>query len=377
MNQGCLSNDEVIATKVARNTQAMATTTEENATFDQDSLSDQTPDSQDAISSECEATLVCEETMESLNFAAGPAGSILDRINQQSACQEGQVKSFEEVKEKRRKRVANGDLVSLLTKRVTAGSSVQHGMHSVNEAAPCLNEKAENKEQVAQAAALEMEIKDHRSSIGACKKGLNVQDTLPKCNWTSADHKSMIQFKRLWMLQDHAKTIELTTNSNGGNKNKKGKQPGPKLKAVPSKIAGQKAMWENHCGTVLDPEMPAPSEGCVSNDENGGCFSSADEDSVCDDNGGHFSSAKSSSDCNDGGRFSSANEESIYDDNGDRFSSSAESSYDDDNGGRFSSADDDDGDEDHSGLEDDGDAGHSGDLDVTNAMPQSSGSSFG
>jgi hypothetical protein len=247
----------------------------------------------------------------------------------------------------------------------------------VNEAAPCLNEKAKNKEQVAQAAAFEKEIKDHRSgsSIGAYKKGLNVRDTLPECNWLSADHKSMIQFKRLQMLQDHAKTIELTTHSNGRNKNKKGQQPGPKLKAIPSKIADQKAMWENHCRTVLDPEMPAPPEGYVSNDENGGRFSSAGEDSIYDDNGSCFSSAENSSGCDNGGHFSSADEDSVYDDDGGPFSS-AKSSYDDDDGGRFSSADDDNGDEGHSGLEDDGDAGHSGNLDVTNAMPQSSGSSF-
>jgi hypothetical protein len=71
----------------------------------------------------------------------------------------------------------------------------------------------------------------------------------------------MIQLKRLNMYQDHAMTLELTNDSNGrnnnNNNNKDKQQPWLKLKAIPSKIDAQNAMWEK-CQKISDPEKPTP-----------------------------------------------------------------------------------------------------------------------
>jgi hypothetical protein len=334
LNRGCQTMPEIIATIVLKKNAA--------GIDDEGSLSEQMPDSQDTTSSAYLASKVPEETLENLNFANGPAGLILNRINQQTARREGQVKSFEQVLETRKKRAENGERVSLINKRATSGLLVKAGIYSVNEAAPYLNEKAKNQEQAARAATFKKNTKDHRSKIGAYRKGLNVRDTLAEADWLSADYKTMIQFKRLRVQQEHAMTLELMNESNSGSKKKKkkDKQPPLKLQAIPSKLDDRKAMWEKY-RKLSDPEMPSAPEGYVSDDENGnGRFSSADEKGSNDGNGGRFSSAdeKGSNDGN-GGRFSSADENGSNDGNGDRFSSADESSVHDGNGGRFSSAD--------------------------------------
>jgi hypothetical protein len=196
LNRGCLTNPEIIATKVARNTQAAATTTgtKDHSTRDEDSLedslSDQIPDSQETTSSEYLASKVDQGTLDNLNFTAGHAGSILNRINQQSARREGQVKSYQEVEEKRKKRAENGERVTLMNKRATSGLFVQEGLYSVNQAAPYLQEKAEDKEKAAQAVTLEKKIKEYRSNIIAYNKGLKLRDTLAESDWKSVDYKS-------------------------------------------------------------------------------------------------------------------------------------------------------------------------------------------
>jgi hypothetical protein len=93
-----------------------------------------------------------------------------------------------------------------------------------------------------------------------------------------------------------------------------------KLKAIPSKIDGQKAMWEK-CQNISDPEKPAPPGGNADNDGNGSaCFSSDEENSIHDATGGaRFSGDEENTsihDDNGAAPFSSDKENSVHDNNG-------------------------------------------------------------
>jgi hypothetical protein len=357
LNRGCLEAPEVFSTKVASKAQATATTTENSG--DEDSSSDNMPDSQDTTSSAYQASQTSDAILGGLNFEHGHSASIFNRIDQDKGRRKGQLESYKEIQENRKKREENGEAVDLMNKRVTAGRLVQMGKYSVNDMAPHLNAKIEKQTQAAEAAALAKKITEYRKDTVTFEKALDIRDTREESKWISDHYKVMIQFKRLRLLQEHVRTLELTNGSNGRNKKKKDKQPSRlKLPGIPSLLADRKAMWIQY-QNYLDPDKPVPPEGYESDDENGsgvdgnnnavGRFSSADESSVDGHNGGRFSTAdesmvgvryssadESSVDGHNGGRFSSADKGSF----GVRFSSANESSVDGHNGGRFSSADD-------------------------------------
>jgi hypothetical protein len=194
--------------------------------------------------------------------------------------------------------------------------------------------------EAAEAMALAKRMTEYRNDIVTFEKALEIRDMKQESEWTSDQYKFMIQFKRLRMLQDHVRTLQLTNGSNGGKKKKKDKQPSRlRLPGFPSLLADRKAMWVQ-CKKYSDPGRPVAPEGCdadgsgVDGNNNGCRFSSADKSGA----GGRFSSANESSvDGNDNGcRFSSADESTANgNDNGGRFSSADESGA----GGRFSAAD--------------------------------------
>jgi hypothetical protein len=93
---------------------------------------------------------------------------------------------------------------------------------------------------------------EYRKDTLTFEKALDIRDTKEESEWSSEQYKFMIQFKRLRMLQDHVRTLELTNGSNDRNK----KQPSRlRLPAIPSLLARRKAMWVRYKNIQIQTGM--------------------------------------------------------------------------------------------------------------------------